>query len=97
MSIEYDAVFGIGFELDTNKHDEEELDSLLYGNEDYEYATSGNYYSGNDIKSYVFIRKDFAEIVTHLNDEKARLEQFLQSLGVETVGEFGLHGGCYVG
>lgn len=96
MSVDYDAVYGIGFEVDRDRHDEDDLDDLLEGNADYEQKTSGNYFAGDDLKSYVFIKKDLNDIASDLSGEKLKLEEYLKQIDVDVVGDFGLHGGSLV-
>lgn len=96
MSVDYDAVYGIGFEIDREKYDEDDLDGLLSGNADYEHKTSGNYFTGDDLKSYVFIKKDLNDIALDVSNEKLKLESYLRQIDVDVVSNFGLHGGSLV-
>lgn len=96
MSVDYDAVYGIGFEIDGAEYDEDDLEELLSDSDDYKREVSGNFFTGNDLRSYVFINKDLTEIAENVKDEKKKLEGFLSEKGLVSIGEFGLHGGSRV-
>lgn len=66
MSIDYDAVFGIGYEVDYDCDHEDAYEIELHGLEewledklpgDYETGQSGNFISGDDICTYIYFLK----------------------------------------
>lgn len=101
MGIDYDANFGIGYEVeasDAAKDSEEFEDGLgdyLYNAANgVESLTCGSYYSG-DCTHFLVIRDPFKDGLD-LTKGKSDLEDEIKRLKLITVGEFGEVGGVLV-
>ena len=104
MSIDYDAVFGVGYEVDYDcghkDADEIEEDGLGEWLEDklpvnYEWGQSGNFLSGCGLCTYIF-RKDPCLEGVSMTLVKAELDKICDDLGLTRESKFGVVGGCCI-
>lgn len=103
MSTNYDASFGIGYEVkEINKDMLEGYDDNLF---EYLYSTTialevelfeiGSYFSGEMEGVFLVINHNFKN-GNDLTESKAKLEKEIKRLGLEAVGDFGLVGGILI-
>ena len=102
MGVDYDANFGIGYEVgESYAISEEELEEGLYEylgenvGEDFEYFKTGNDYSGYNITYYLTIKDPFKDGLD-LTPKKEELDKEIKRLKLETLSSFREVGGLHV-
>ena len=102
MSTSYTANFGIGYEVKAANEEmledhEGDLHEYLYMQDypGFESFETGSYYSGEMEGVFLVVSHDFSK-GNDLSKSKAKLEEQIKKLGLETVGDFGLVGGILI-
>lgn len=109
MSIDYEAEFGIGFEVEIDEQNPPNLDE--YDDSLYEFMVTG-IVGSDEFKDFyissignacigerqwlITINKPFKEIAKDADRYESLLRQLLQRNHLKPVGEFGLVGGLYI-
>jgi hypothetical protein len=101
MGIDYEAVYGVGYEIEyQDLMEDEDSDEFgeLFEDTGFEYRKSGNFFSESPEEMDHFIFLEDVDILdgTNLVFRKNQLDKFLSDHGFRVVGEFGVHGGHVV-
>ena len=105
MSVDYDAEFGIGYEVKASENIEG-IEEMEDGLEEYLYLRlDANKYrmfqvgegscTGDENDFYVCVKKPFKDGFD-VTKHKAELEKHLSEIGVDYIGDFDLVGGLHV-
>lgn len=106
MGVDYNAPFGVGFDVVVNDDALETegmegdqlsyLDEFVDGNMKVPYVSleSGNCYEGDS--TYHVIIQNFFDRQRNFQEEADELEKFLDDLGISVTSDFGLVGGLLI-
>lgn len=98
MSIDYDVVFGIGYEVEVSGDTPEDYSLEEYVEQNlqgFKYFVTGNNYSGEDDVVYIILKEPFSNGLD-LTHKKALLEMEIERLDLDFVSTFGVVGGVHV-
>lgn len=102
MSVDYDANYGIGYEITASESLEADLEDglreWLYNKEgkDFKIFEVGSYYDDDAMTIYLCISNNLIDESTDLQSAKNMVEQEANRLGVDVTGDFGIVGGILV-
>jgi hypothetical protein len=101
MSVDYDANYGIGYQVDAEESLLEAFDGPLIEYIDSELGSDfisfevGSYMTGDITGTYVAIKDPFSDGLD-LSSKKEKLDAELKRLNVQATGDFGQHGGLLI-